>query len=972
MACNALAAYTRSSFGKDAPSLRSFVSGFPYVEKLVDLLEPAIEEAASKPIGEYGAEGLRQAIRALVSEVSHISQISAQNPKQNDRRQRLIAAVAPTQADKDPAVQIFSLKSELFDMRQKNAYLESIQKASYDETASLQQEIEGLYATRNKLTKQLAQAKSAFDDALSQKTLECARLEDRATAAEAALESANAEKQRMLRHLELAKEDEQMLREEVNRLRERLEKRREVQLETERKLITAKEEASRSVVVVAETPKPKQEGRDRKTIEVLRREIDAQAEEISERDREMKEDRDEIARQTRLIAQLQEKLAIANEDVERERQNAQEEIRRVEEEKYETKREAGQMETELKSLEEKMDRLARMAGVRMRDLEDWVDQKAKVGLTPQQQREWEKMNSALDGLVYFVQSLLSPKSHPFLDRRFVPIGSDLELRNNVLATIDDIRELQKVLPKSSEFQRFADLFASEKAAKEIVDGMRSADNGSDLAVIAAICSANACLVENFHELVEGLEAVYQMIPKEQRQKDKHKTVEGFVQNSLQVFESVKAFLKTSRNFRGKYQANWDGISRFLDDMYQMVKNCDGELRPVLGSVAIASIPKAAKEKIEALTLELQSLESEMQESFNESLTTIQSERDDLKEQVEKSKPEIEEMSNRIAQLKTVICSKDEEIRFLRDRVEDMEITRVEMEKTFANFHESNNQIEEKARVIQNERDRLALIVSERNTRYAKRIEEAVERERKRAESEIELTTKRANERLQILNDKLDAKRKKLRNVSRKAKEVAETLDSLLQEKIGTIRSLTAKVDQKKAKIANLKEMLARRTVESPPRESRSLSRSRTSSALSPSRPDSDRFLTQLGSLLSRYDGSDLVWTNARALASVSTIVNRLLTLERRTQDDAQRRSPSPRVTKIIRDNSNWRQWALGLIENGRDMTDEEMREVLEEGLLSGRSPFRPVLLSSGVRTPHRTLSKTPPAARSKSQQRSRK
>lgn len=970
MACNALAAYTRSSFGSNTPSIRGFIAGFPYVERLVDLLEPAIDEAASKPIGEYGADGLKQAIRALVSEVSNIAQISAQSPKQTERQKRIIATVGSPSGSEDPAVEIFSLKSELFDMRQKNSYLESIQKASYAETASLQQEIEGLYATRNKLTKQLTQAKSAFDDALSKKVLECSRLEDRATAAETALESANAERQRLMRHLELAKEDEKIMREELGKLRARLERYRETQVETEKKLIEAKEEASRSVILVTESPKPKRDiSKEIDTIVALRREVDAQAEEIRESERERMEDQNEMERQTRLISELEEKLAKVMEDSVNERELAKDAMMKAEEARAELERENEQLGLELRNIEEKMERVAKVAGVRMRDLENWVSEKVKEG--PQPLAEWEKLNSAVDGLVFFIQTILSSKPHPFLDQRFVPIGEDLELRNNILTTISQIRELQESLPKVGEFKKFAEVFSDEKTAKELIDTIRMEEKGGELAVVGGICAANSCLVENFRELAQGLENLYQLIPKEQRTKDKHKTIESFVQNSLRIFESMKTFTKTSKLFKGKYSANWDGMYKFLEDLYQIVTNCDDQLRPVFGNIAIAGIPKAAKDKIDALTIELQGLESEMQESFNESLSSIQSERDELKDQVQKAKPEIEEMAKRISQMRALICSKDEEIRFLRDKVEDMEIGRMEMEKTFANFHESNNQIEEQAKIIQNERDRLAQIINERSTRYAKRIEDAVARERKRAESELELASQRANERLQLVNDKLDAKRRKLRAVSKKAKEVAETLDSLLQEKIQTIRALTAKVETKKAKIAHLKDLLMQKATELASSDSRNLSRSRTSALLSPSRADSsDRFLDKLGAILARYDGGEFTWTSARALACANTVVNRLLTLEKRSEEQHHARSPSPRVTKIIRDNSNWRQWALGLLDDGRDMTDEEMRAVIEEGFISMRGSPRPVMLSSGLRA-RRTLSRTPPPARSRSQ-RSRK
>ena len=958
MSCDALAQFTRASFGHNTPSLRSYVTGFPYLEKLVDLLEPAIDETATRAIGEYGAEGLHHAIRALVSEVNNIAQASFQSPRQNERL-KSVAARTVHQGNGDPAIEIFSLKSELFDLKQKNVYMESIQKATYEETATLQEEIEGLYALRNKLTKQLAHAQCAFDDALSQKTLECARLEDKAKSAEAALENAHSEIERLKRHLEIATEDEAALREELSKLRERIQKKRDTQAATERKLVEAIDVANKSSMLTIERTKSKMEiDEEKQLIDALRKEIEEQAQEIQENERDRQEERTVMENQEQKIEELKDQLALMAEKVDegqKEKETLMSQIRRSAEEKLGIEKEAQQLRDEVNELEGRIQELMDTAGVDIADLQDWVSERARK-YDPGMSDELKKLRSVVDGLSCFIEGILSHESHPLLDYRPLPIVNDPSMRARLIANINEIREMAGSWPESHEFGYFRQVFSSEGKTSEIVDKMMSTGQTGDIAALAALCAVNSCLVENFHELVAVLDRLYAMIPVEHKDKEKHDELEHFVKGAVAVLQVVNNQIRGTRWCRGKYASDWEGAKKLLDDCCEIVGSMHDELGPLLGTTVITDIPKVAKDRITEITKQVQDLDSRMEEMLHDSISQLEAERDEFKEKIERSRPEMEELLKRTIDLRKTICAKDDEIRALREKVEDMEDSRIELEKTFESFHENNNKIEEKARVIQNERDRLAQIMDERNERFARRMEEAVEQERKRAESELELVARRATEHLKLVNDKLDAKKRKLRAVSARAREMAETFDGLLQEKLATIRSLTAKLERKRSTIAFMKEKLdGKRDHELRLSPERALTPTKLHSTLRESSglgAVDDKFAAQLGAVLSRYDGSDGLWTRSRILSAVTLMVNRLLSMEK-LQEESTPPTQSPRVRKIIQENNEWRQWASDLV--GGDMADCDMRTLLSEMLVSASSQSTVQKTVNSLRTQKRLL-----------------
>lgn len=924
------------NYEKEMPHIISYLDRTVNVSCLVDLISGVMEMAAIKSISVQSMKDVKLGLLALIEEVYSDANGSS-------IRDEVLSATQEASM----------LRGKLSELKQEKSALLELQEKHLKELESQQSDIDDLLEQRNQLNSRLGTIRSNFEDQISKEKAKQEKMIDQLQELRNELDQSRKNEKFLKKEIKGLNRDLEAMTKAYQKLHKKLDvKDTEVDiLKQELRTTEIKTESTlfSTTDIFADTSGDieKKLVKTKKQLKSALQISESQADDLHVLGAERGRVVPLLKRQMELLDEYEDRLTMAEEDLCQDR---------ILIDKLETK--VGALESSCESLEtdltaksaecteirDKLNTIISEIGVPLTEAVEWIKDR-KQQLDPELARKYERLASAVRGLVHLIESLLSHDSHPFIDNRPLPILEDLSLKGTIVAYLSEIKNLQKKNDMSG-FDTFEKIFVDRKRTEELVDAMIQEDRCGEFAVVAGVCAANKCLVDNYRDMAQRFATLHSLVPKEHRSENKLASIEEFMKELTAIYSKLISFMSAVR-FNGKRRTNsFEEIKQYISEVHDVYKSNEFELRSLDDNTSSCELPKAAKKRIADLENELSRTRSEMDETVRSVVEDLEKHHQSLDEQSPAS-PELDNLTEKISQLSDDLKMRDASLEEMRLQLREALESKSEIEKALATFHETRLQNAEKLRIAQTEKDRLMRSLESRSESFTKRIREAIDQERKRHETELDSQLRRSNDQVVLITNKLEAKKKKLRAVTERAKELADTCQNLLSEKDLTIQSLTSALERKKAKIANLKIELSSSTPVSISKldMSSASSSSTTPTAVPSGTPDNDRFVAQLGRIISKcapmYEGSG--WTRSRVLSAISAMADKLYVDLEKPQPVP--RSP-PRSPTGRRESFDWRRWAQSVASPRSNLTDEQLQTLIRDTVIASSEAKTVATLSS--------------------------
>lgn len=635
-----------------------------------------------------------------------------------------------------------------------------------------------------------------------------------------------------------------------------------------------------------------------------------------------------------------------------------------------------------------IDRLMKDYGVKYDDLPQIFDDRPKLITAVQ------TLRSSLDAICRFTKKLIEDDTaDPQIIDHSVPLFADAELKDEIVKKLEDLQDYVHELLPGDELDivlLYDAIFGFNANIQALVDNTilkRENNIYSGLVILVSILNKSQ---KYLGQARTDLQSIAKYLPCK-KNPNAFSDVSEYI---LRLQPPLKRMVTLLTKEFGKIDASSDiadQFSSFMDIVESMVAKYNEIRSSIEFKRSIVDMPTALETELEKLRakIDTQTL------SYENGLKEMEAR---CNERVEQLSKEIirggaagsreESMAKRFEQ---IVREKDEKIRKTKDELDETNEKMQELEKAYATLKDKSEEIELNMRVIKNQREKLQESLDQRQKAYEKTFRDLTDASNEKARVEVDISSKRYQQENETIKRKLASKKKKLDDARNALKDSEESFNAIIKQQKDQMEALVQQNERMSKKVAKYKALSQSRnketetitnepevtnsniqfdseisdnssirsldlnnstsrkirtqlpTIESIPgnanatsndpillttrqmqqmqqiqeqmkqqiRESQQAASMRASDAVK-------ELLTEIEEILAPYAGGTLNWTRQRVIFTIRELVQK---------------SAEPSGNGII-DDSEWKKWALNILQPKGTLTSDEMRSTIKDLLIS--------------------------------------
>ncbi|OHT05039.1 hypothetical protein TRFO_06014 [Tritrichomonas foetus] len=551
-----------------------------------------------------------------------------------------------------------------------------------------------------------------------------------------------------------------------------------------------------------------------------------------------------------------------------------------------------------------------------------------ITINPDSIRDLHKVICALCNYIYQLLNGSEDDVLPLICQS-EPIFKDEYLKLTIIDSIESIMaqipqpRLEGELEGQNEPTLLDRIFGSAESINQIIDEFAQDEKTVEYAAVAALCSANSNLRSMMESTAQQLSDLHSMLPNDYRRGDVIDSIGLFLHDTQDIFHSIFEVIQSSKYFNSTEIQFRPLMIEFIDRVGKIICDLDNEIRPAINyhgpfdGLPIATVNFITNLKEENNTISAIHAGSNFEGNYLENSIDIQI---STMQEIENTKREQELIIDRLEEEKQLLQKQlDEEINELNELQVDYNMQKSKIDGLMSDYEKLLKEKkyyqelaekrkkrfdERKQAIIKNEKeiyeDRIkrinAKFTIEKNS-YNKDISNLHIRVKKLKESYINLQ-KLYDERIENQDITIRELIDKIKHSEESFKKQFAEKDSLHKEEIEKLEEISKKEIQNAINSSPIKSITTNtnmntsvitfstpKTPKTPSTPFTPVTPSNISlTPVTPGRtPDGDRFLAQLGRVLSKYYpfaeiGINL-WTRSMVLSSLSTVIKKVNELD---------------------------------------------------------------------------------------------
>ena len=883
-----LSTFLSSVLQEEPPGLAEILSDSQFLQKLADLATSLLHAAEAEVLSDESISLIETAFRHILFQHARQLRTSARAESARSRRQSQ-AEVKSQVSELSEDVQL--LKIEHQELRRKVRLISDLQK----ESSAQQQEIEGLYSEKGRLVQKMQQQKRQHDDEVSRNQMDYGLLQNEYRDSLVRLEGAESKIAGLESLVKMARAESEAVSKQCDALKGKLERKREenMKLKTEIAKLrqgvkdaefqkeAARVESSAMHRSMMSDAALEQENR------VLRQQMKAQQVKMADMEARLEKVRAaKVAAEERTYA-LEEDYRKAEASIE----DAERRLARQDQKNAELEEELKQVTEEAKShMEMSTQNTREVLGMRsvLSAVTDIVSRYHMIDepedlpgtldalLKNMESMKFEKQSqlcSVIDGLTRFIESMMSGSPNvQLLMSPAAPILGDPTLVQEINEHLEKTRELIGELTENG----FKGMIQFDSLISAVPHFAQDKTNG-EFASLSVMCSVNEMLRREIlrqDEMILDACALLGIQYDDCNRADVRSNVMEFAENLKTTAARMYTILRT---FYGCTRDNGllATVNQYTELSYQLAENVKSGLQIScnLLNMKLIDVPGKVTETIREINDDHNAIRLQMREKYEHQIEDLTHEIDAQKATIESQKQTITNIKNTNMELSSKVTKLSSENYVLKEQLDEAVETRKDMENTFATFHAKNGEIEETARIIKVERDRLLRLLEDKEAHFESRLAMALQTERNahslevaRLKTMLDDQTKRAKERLAQKTQKLNAELSQ-------ARELIDTLEKSNEQQKTTISRM--KVPDQSSFVGST--MIT----------------------------DDDPFLSKLTTELDKCISINGSWTHHKVMSAVRRLVAKY----------------------IDQNNERWMEWASNLV-GSHNLTGSQLRRMI--------------------------------------------
>ena len=831
------------------------------------------------------------------------------------------------------------LQMALLDEKMKNQALTRIQNDHQNEVTAMESEIAILYQEKNRLTVKLAELKKTLDEETMRSGLSYEQLSDKYEEAVATLKMLTETNNTLREQMDTVQADSAARSDELIELRRKNREMRE-------KLLNAKEALTKA------TQKIEAVGHEKRKLQLEVKDLMASQEcdllgEIAALKQENTKLRQqnvslvkaneqyasEILSVHRASESLSEQLEVSVENEDR-LQEAHGKIDSLIDENEELLAEMQKQKEELKQQAKAMEQMSQEmndSAMELKKVEEALEEHsltlddvpalvAVMEENDELKATLSKTNSTLDALVRFTTALITTsKARLAVFSEDTSLVQDDQLKEETLSILDECRaEMTTICGKTERIALFDAIFDTNDPVLRAVHKAMTNGQNYEYASFAVLLAVIGRLQRYIRMQNRDLADMYQYLPVGV-QKDATGVIK-YLRVMKEAIDPLRELVKRELiTFSNKSDPPAlisqvvEKVSQYLESVENVRNSCgfkgDPFAFPMFAGNALADLKKTVEE---------------MKEESSNAMSDIKEQYEARIESIRDKSTEAQELTIENHRLSREIERMKGELKDMQDQIDEANQSKHEVEQTFAQFHEKNNELEETAKLLMAQRDRLQMQFDSRIHEFQRRLDDSLQFAQAKYEEDIERLKRKHADEQSVLVNRLEEKTKKLQNDKKKSDKTMKLLESALEKSKAEVQQLMKQNEQLRHRvvdedaekvIAELQDKITDLTIQQSSDILNSSFRSASASAYDTS------LATEIGNVLSEVCGRRVTWTRSKILATVRGLVDRA------------QNSP---------EQNEWTTWAISLISakasRGNElMTPTEMRATIRDLVLASNS-----------------------------------
>ncbi|OHT09522.1 hypothetical protein TRFO_21569 [Tritrichomonas foetus] len=957
----------------NVPDLSELVGEYPYLTKLGDLALTFIRSLIGLKFTEANFEKIDFSFRAILNEYQKItnvslrSQISLQNIKNislNRSDQFLI---------KSPSKDTFN--SELFYLQEQNKGLLSKEASYREELASYQTDNNRLIYENDHLKLRIRELKAEFSQLNTKNCVDYENLNDKLLDKDLQRHIFQTKIENQENIIAQMTEDNKELVNQISQLKDKLTKRkvkidefksqiRAYTLQIEQLQINMKKQTTENEI---DNQKDEEIKNYIKTIDILTENTRKLEKELFKMNEFRKNDTFTSMKCLQVIDEFEDRLSMAEED----KFVLNNQISQLSKENNSLKDEISNLQNQITEVNNKLEFLTSKENKESEYSKETNEKENDHNFNENQkeihneiyENRIKKLSSTIDTLSSYIIRILTDEDDviPLLSQS-EPLIKDIFLRDEIIGNIESLRV--SILENDEENSFFTKIFKSKEDVNSLINEFTNnesndnEDKSQEYAVLVALCSANNYLIKKNEKTADQIFELNSLLPKEYQRQNMIESLQKFLTDSKNIFELIFKSIQSSKFFRCNSFSFYETVSEFLNEIFTMISLVDEKLRPAIKFRGkYSELPDSILSFIDELNDLMKSRIRESQEEF----TSIQfpysnSNNEELRES-------LHDMKSEQIELNSIISEKDMQISSLN----------FQLERTIKNLNYAEKNVEEYKQlsderfkqIEQARKENEAALESQKET-FVSQIKNVIKAERRKTKNEIKKIEQMCHERETILEEKLQKKINKIRELKDSIYVSSKTFEHTFTNQLEDIKDVihqtaqrntylendfSVKEENYKIQIENLEIKLAaaQAAVED------AIMQNTNSISVT-----DDLFLEQLGKIISKYK-SEPEWNQTTILSTLTIIIEKLNTLNNNTKTASSstkngQPTPSQRIN-AKKEIDEWEDWIneIALKANIQNTSTQEMKTLIKDTFFATKAKSHLLKSIQSLRTQKQLL-----------------
>lgn len=883
-----LSTFTRSMFHEDPPEFSNILSNSLYLEKLAKLTMNLLHTSQTEVLSDESISLIEKSVRHILFQ--HARLLRSSSETQTKSISAIRSGSAQPSDFSSEEVQLLKLQNQ--ELRKSTLLVSDLRR----ESTAQQEEIQGLYREKSNLVLKIQQQKRQFDDERSRSQADYGLLQNEYRDSVARLHGADAKISGLENLVRMAKAETEAVTKRCETLKAKLDKKKEENLELRTKVTKLKHEIREVLfekdAMAVEAKSMRKSFVSDASLEQenkrLRQTVKTQEVKIADLENHLAKTKSDKRDLEQRMYDLEEKCRKAQVSLEEAENRMAKQDQTVADMEEELRQKISEV-TERTEIESQNSRNIATLRKVMADVSEIVNHYHVIdditdipGTLDTMLKTMESMNfekqsqlcSVIDGLTRFIESLMDESANSqLLLSPAQPILGDASMVEAIQEQLDKAKSLVQELTGND----FQGMIQFDSLISAVPNFAHDETNG-EFASLAVICSVNEILRKEIFkqdDMLFDLCSTLGIPVEESGRSDLRDKVLEFAANLKETVSKMNNILRTLFGYNRK-----NGLlaiaTDYTEQSLKLAENVKTGLQiPCnLLNMKLVDVPGKVTEIIRQITDDNNAIRLQMRDEYEHTIERLNREIESLKATIESRDKVITNMKNTNVELSAKVTKLSSENYSLKEQLDEAIESRKDMESTFAAFHTKNGEIEENARVIKNERDRLVRLLAEKEPHFESRLSMAIETERNAHALEISRLKSLLEDQEKRAKEKLAKKTRKLNAELSQARSIIEMLEKSHEHQQSTIERM---------KVQDTSSVLG------------------STSVLA----DSDPFLAKLTLELDKCVSINGSWTQNKIMSAVRRLVAKY----------------------IDQNNERWMEWATTLT-GARDLTGSQLRRLI--------------------------------------------